>query len=444
MEIDEAPLVIHCFDPQHPDQPCPICNGLGLVTLEVPLDDPRFGKAHPCPNRPLDPARVTVIRRLGNLDALADRTFERFVVARPGYAQVHIDSLSFALRQCILYAGNPKGWLLLEGGYGTGKTHLAAAIGNLRLAQGDTVIFMTAPDLLDQLRNTFSPDSEDSYDNVFERLRTVRLLILDDLGAENPSGWALEKLYQLINHRYTSALPTVITTNLPLERLDGRISSRLRDVNMVQRISINAPDFRDETAAHLPPAVSDMSAYAGMTFDSFDTATHLHPEEANSLRNALRIAREFAAAPEGWLLFLGPYGSGKTHLAAAIANEVRLRHPDTVIFITGYELLDQFKNTFQSDLTQTFNQLYTVVRDIPLLVLDDLPLQYNKGWGADRIFYLMDYRYVRRLPTVMTSAASLEDIEKQHPRLFSRLMDTGVCRRVALNAPSIGLRGRRR
>lgn len=445
IDYDDQPALIRCFDPQQPDQPCPICKGLGLITLDVPMDDSRFGKALPCPNRPLDPARVTLIRRLGNLDLLANRTFENFIVARPGYAQEHINSLTVALRQSALYAGSPKGWLLFEGGYGTGKTHLAAAIGNVRLAEGDTVVFITAPDLLDQLRNTFSPSSEDSYDNVFERLRTADLLILDDLGAENPSGWALEKLYQLINHRYAGQLPTVITTNLPLERLDGRISSRLRDVNVVQRIGINAPDFRDNSSAHTPDFLSNaVSAYAGMTFESFDTTNGLRPEEASSLRNALRIAHEFANQPEGWLLFMGHYGSGKTHLAAAIANHVRVREADMVVFVTGLDLLDHFKASFSPDAPKSFDQLYTIVRDIPLLVLDDLALQASKGWGAERLFHLLDYRYVRRLPTVLTCANSLEEIERLHPRLFSRLIDTRLCRRVGLNAPSIGLRLRNR
>ncbi|MFQ3660342.1 MAG: ATP-binding protein [Anaerolineae bacterium] len=445
VDYDDQPALIRCFDPQQPDQPCPICKGMGLITLDVLPGDPRFGKALPCPNRPPDPDRVNVIRRLGNLEALADRTFENFIVARRGYAQEHIDSLTLALRQSALYAGSPKGWMLFEGSYGTGKTHLAAAIGNVRLAEGDTVVFITAPDLLDQLRNTFSASSEDSYDDVFERLRSADLLILDDLGAENPSGWALEKLYQLINHRYTSQLPTIITTNLPLERLDGRISSRLRDVNVVQRIAINAPDFRDESSTRMPDFLTNaVMAYAGMTFESFDTVTGLRPEEISSLRNALRVAQEFAEQPEGWLMFMGHYGSGKTHLAAAIAHHVRVRKPDTVVFVTGPDLLDHFKASFSHDAPQSFDQLYTIVRDIPLLVLDDLTPQANKGWGSERLFQLLDYRYVRRLPTVLTSANSLEDLEKLQPRLFSRLMDTRLCRRVGLNAPSIGLRLRNR
>ena len=442
--LDDQPALIRCFDPNQPDQPCPICKGLGLITLSVPPDSPQFGKAKPCPNRPLDPQRVSVIRRLGNLEALADRTFEGFVVARSGYAQEHIQSLTLALQRSISYASAPKGWLLFEGGYGTGKTHLAAAIGNARLAQGDTVVFITAPDLLDQLRNTFSPTSEDSYDDVFERLRAVQLLILDDLGAENPSGWALEKLYQLLNHRYTGQLPTVITTNVPLERLDGRISSRLRDVNMVQRIAINAPDFRDETVERLPNFLLELSAYAGMTFESFDTFTGLQEEQARSLSRALSIAQEYANQPKGWLLFLGPYGSGKTHLAAAIAQQVRIERPDIVAFVTTSDLLDHFKASFHPDAPRSFDHLYTTVREIPLLVLDDLSPASSRGWASERLFYLLDYRYVRKLPTVMTLSSSLDDLEKQHPRLFSRLIDTRLCRCVALIAPSIGLRLRKR
>ena len=100
------------------------------------------------------------------------------------------------------------------------------------------------PDLLDYLRATFDPNSEATYDQRFDSIRNVPLLILDDLGTENAKPWAREKLYQIINHRYNAKLPTIITTNNDLETIDGRIRSRVCDRELCQIILIQAEDYR--------------------------------------------------------------------------------------------------------------------------------------------------------------------------------------------------------
>ena len=111
--------------------------------------------------------------------------------------------------------------VLLMGNSGTGKTHLAAAIANYWKEQFRRVIFVTVSDLLDYLRSTFSPDSKASLDKRFLVVRTVPLLVLDDLSLESATPWAREKLAQLLDHRYNARLPTVITT----------ASDRFRQVN---------------------------------------------------------------------------------------------------------------------------------------------------------------------------------------------------------------------
>ena len=88
-------------------------------------------------------------------------------------------SLEKAFRAAQNYAENPKGWLVLQGTYGCGKTHLAAAIGNYRDATGEQIIFQVVPDLLDHPRATFNPSSNISYDSLFEQIRTAPLLVLD-------------------------------------------------------------------------------------------------------------------------------------------------------------------------------------------------------------------------------------------------------------------------
>jgi DNA replication protein DnaC len=146
------------------------------------------------------------------------------------------------------FAEDPSGWLVLSGTYGCGKTHLAAAIANHQAARGGpTPMFIVVPDLLDHLRATFSPTSGSTLDRVFEQVRTVPLLILDDLGTESATPWAREKLFQLFNHRYAGRLPTVITTTNNLESLEKsepRLASRMKDTSRCRFFGIIVPSFR--------------------------------------------------------------------------------------------------------------------------------------------------------------------------------------------------------
>jgi DNA replication protein DnaC len=135
---------------------------------------------------------------------------------------------------------------VLSGPHGVGKTHLAAAVANWQLAQGTPVFFSIVPDLLDHLRAAFAPASDMPYDEMFDKVREAGLLVLDDLGAENSTAWATEKLYQLMNYRYNFRMPTVITTNARLlTQMDDRLRSRLSDIDLVRHVAVKAQDYRE-------------------------------------------------------------------------------------------------------------------------------------------------------------------------------------------------------
>ena len=220
--------------------PCPICDGAGYVRLDVPLGDPAFGKPVPCvcKERQMEERRRSELSERSSLKPFQEKTFEAFDPA--------IQSVGEAFEAARAFATDPIGWLVLSGPHGVGKTHLAAAIANYHLAQGNPVFFSIVPDLLDHLRAAFAPSSELPYDELFDRIREAGLLVLDDLGAENSTAWATEKLFQLINYRYNFRMPTVITTNARLfTQMDDRIRSRLSDLSLVRHCVIKAQDYRE-------------------------------------------------------------------------------------------------------------------------------------------------------------------------------------------------------
>ena len=163
----------------------------------------------------------------------------------------HIDSLSFALNNMEFWRENPAEWRLLDGPVGVGKTHLAIAAASEREQKGDTVFFATVSDLLDHLRAAFAPDNPVMPDDLLERIKTVDLLVLDDFGSERSTPFAEDKLFQIINYRYEERLPTIITTSLDFGDISEsrpRIASRLGDRNVVIRLPMTAPDYRQGAA----------------------------------------------------------------------------------------------------------------------------------------------------------------------------------------------------
>ena len=419
---------------------CPICHGLGFVVPDLPFGDPAFGKAVPCQCRREQrrERQLRSLQSLGSLAALTRLTFGTFIPEPSHLGRDRAINLRRAFETCVAYADHPEGWLLLTGAYGCGKTHLAAAIANARLAEGYSAVFMTVPDLLDYLRAAFSPQSETPYDELFEQLRNTPLLILDDLGAQSSTPWAQEKLFQLLNHRYNAQLPTVITTNQRLDELDPRLRSRLMDAVLVTNVAILAPDFRTGKNSGQSD-LSTLNLHDGQRFDTFDAGrADLSPGERTNLRDAVHICVEFSREPQGWIVLAGTNGCGKTHLAAAIANEYVERTRTDVMFVVVPDLLDHLRAAFSPQATTSYDRRFDDVKRAPLLVLDDLGTESATPWAREKLFQLLNFRYNALLPTVITTSAEPKEIE---PWLRTRMLDVSRCRWVGITAP--GYRGSR-
>jgi DNA replication protein DnaC len=115
--------------------------------------------------------------------------------------------------------------LILNGSYGTGKTHLAAAITIHLINQGIPVIFGTTITLLGKLKQAYGGEIKETEGGIIDLYSTIELLVLDDLGKERVNEWTLEKLYLIINARYENNLPLIVTTNYNIDDLTGRLST---------------------------------------------------------------------------------------------------------------------------------------------------------------------------------------------------------------------------
>ncbi len=411
---------------------CPICKGKGYYLLDVPVEHPDFGRPIPCECRREERLRrrLRALASLSHLDTLRDKTFDNFSL-REELSPPESQGLRQARDKAQAFAENPRGWLLLIGGLGCGKTHLAAAIANARLERDEPVLFIVVPDLLDYLRATFHPGSDVTYDERFEEVRTAPLLILDDLGAESATPWAQEKLYQIINYRYNAALPTVITTNARLEDIEPRIRSRLLDHNLTTICYMLAPDYRVREPLHEGPELNALPLLRDKTFATWEERRDLSPEQRDNLEEAYNLARSFAEAPSNWLVFTGGPGTGKTHLAAAIANE-RERRGDRVLFVTVPDLLDYLRAAFSPSSTTSYAQRFEEVKRVPFLVLDELGTESATAWAREKLYQLLNYRYMARLPTVITTSLLIEELDE---RIRVRILDHTRCTVFALIVP---------
>ena len=203
---------------------CPVgaCDGSGWIVS----DD----TAHPCECR----ARRIARARARGVSGVIPRRFEGVSFDRPPVSDMArtpglAGSVAAVRDYCATIASrlDAGDGLWLMGDVGTGKTSLAMLVSKAALAADRTVAIYSLPRLLARIRRTYDVAiGEDSYSTLFEKLTSVDLLHIDDLGAEKRTEWVLEQLYAIVDRRYEEQRPIVVTTNLDVPDLEEQIGPR--------------------------------------------------------------------------------------------------------------------------------------------------------------------------------------------------------------------------
>jgi DNA replication protein DnaC len=202
------------------DERCPfeLCDGGGFVLDEA------TNSASDCRCRAQRISRV----RARSLSGVIPRRYRGVSFDRPPVTQIAAP-VTAAVRRYVariddqLAAGRG---LWFFGSVGTGKTTLAMLVSRHALDAGHSVAIYSLPRLLAEIRTTFDDDRSSSYVDLLDRLTSVDLLHIDDLGAEKTSAWVLEQLYAIVNARYENERSIVITTNLERDALAEQINER--------------------------------------------------------------------------------------------------------------------------------------------------------------------------------------------------------------------------
>jgi DNA replication protein DnaC len=266
---------------------CPFCRGTGwkLVTANQPnlnqelasLDKPEFAQGAPKVAVPCD---CTMEQR-------ASRVMERACIPKRyehcdfesystdvGLTPPQTESLKKAkfLTEGFVreYPGSSEKGLLFMGPSGVGKTHLAVAALKELIHRSHAGLFCDYRELLKEIQASYNPASESTEMKILEPIRTVEILVLDDLGASKPSDWVRDIVGIVLNARYNENRTTIVTTNyldnptsegettrlpngklIPAARedsLEQRIGSRMRSrlYEMCRTVEVSAPDFRRE------------------------------------------------------------------------------------------------------------------------------------------------------------------------------------------------------
>ncbi|WP_059380635.1 ATP-binding protein [Bacillus anthracis] len=150
----------------------------------------------------------------------------------------------------------------------------------------------------------------------------------------------------------------------------------------------------------------------------------------NGSETAYKVAVKYVKTFKEWngesLMLWGEPGNGKTHLAAAIVNELS-KKGYIVVFQSVPELLQRIRSTFNSENKENETQIMRALLECDLLILDDIGAEKTTEWVEEKLFNIIDGRYRKELPTLYTSNLEPKELKNQvGKRSYDRMVETSL------------------
>ncbi len=214
---------------------CPKCKDTGWI---LTLDENGYEVAAPCECY-LEAIKKQRIKTLGLPERLRDKRLKTISasVYSPEAKKNFLNScksIKFYLDNIAEMMESGKGLYLYSQSKGSGKTNMAACIGNELIDKEIGCMFKTSIAILDEIKDSWSKEDY-AERKVLDWFFTIPVLIIDDFGAENKTNWATERFYQIINERYSNGRPVIFTSNMSLNNTeyDSRITDRIKEMCFV-------------------------------------------------------------------------------------------------------------------------------------------------------------------------------------------------------------------
>lgn len=220
------------------DLVCPTCKGAGWLRLDLPAGAHDFGKLVECSCGLVAAQKASIYRAASRIPA--------------EYADLDLSTYpdrKIASDVADWWYELPTPWLLLAGDLGVGKTGLQIGLVKKALAAGKSALYRPFVELLSDIRATYRTHdaSEPDEADLVRACKAVDVLALDDVGAERVTGWAQERLFEILNHRYNERRRTILTTNLGPDELEAHLGDRIlsRINGMGHLLAILGPNLRE-------------------------------------------------------------------------------------------------------------------------------------------------------------------------------------------------------
>lgn len=221
---------------------CPRCKGAGWLRLDLPAGAADFGRIVECQCGLVAARRAQVYRAASRIpEEYADLGLETYPDRR------------IAADVADWWYEPQAPWLVLAGDLGVGKTGLQIGLVKKALASGKSALYRPFVELLSDIRATYRTRdaSEPDEADLVRACKSVDVLALDDVGAERCTGWAQERLFEILNHRYNERRRTILTTNLGPAEMEEHVGDRIvaRINGMGTIYTIEGPNLREQRAS---------------------------------------------------------------------------------------------------------------------------------------------------------------------------------------------------